>query len=185
MKKNKRNFDIFHSQLDLPFLETDNKLLEEIFQTLDSKFGLKKDSNQKIIDLGAGNGNIVIFSALNYSIKSYGIEIDSSLVKETKIYIQSLKKNRTFKKRLFTKIKIKSGDFYLLNLKKYDFIYIYSLPTMHKYLNHILITAKKGAIIISHKYKFDIFNSFLKNKYELAHNKEKQEIFTFFYEKIL
>lgn len=185
MKKNKRNFDIFHSQLDLPFLETDHEFLEEIFQTLESKFGLKKNSNQKFVDLGAGNGNIVIFSALHYGIKSYGIEIDSSLVKETKIYIQSLKKKGTFKKRLVRNIKIKFGDFYQLNLKKYDFIYIYSLPTMQKYLKHVFNTAKIGAIIISHKYKFDIFSSFLKNKFKLAHNKDKQEIFTFFYEKIL
>lgn len=185
MKKNKRNFDIFHSQLDLPFLETDNKLIEEIFQTLESKFGLKKNSNQKMIDLGAGKGNIVIFSALHYGIKSYGIEIDNNLVKEAELRIQSFKKSRTFKQRLFKKIKIISSDFYLINLKKYDFIYIYSLPSMHKYLNHIFTTAKKEAIFISHKYKFDIFSSFLKNKFKLTHNKNKQEIFTFFYEKFL
>ena len=140
MKKNKRNFDIFHSQLDLPFLETDNELLEEIFQTLESKFGLKKNSNQKFVDLGAGNGNIVIYTALNYNIKSYGIEIDHNLINEAKIKIKSLKKEGIYNKSLLKKIKIKLGDFYLLNLEDYDFIYIYSLPSMQKFLMTIFLS---------------------------------------------
>jgi len=185
LRRKEKNFWKLHSQLDLPFLETDNGFLAEIFQTLECKFGLESNSGQKMIDLGAGNGNVIIYAALNYNIKSYGIEIDINLVNEAKLRIQSFKKSGTFKKRLLSKIKIKPGDFYLHNLKNYDFIFIYSLPTMHKYLNHIFATAKEGAIIISHKYKFDIFSSFLKLKYELAHYKDKQLIFTFFYEKIL
>ena len=105
MKKNKRNFDIFHSQLDLPFLETDNRFLPEIFQILEYNFSLESNSKQKIIDLGAGNGNVVIYAALNYNIKSYGIEIDNNLVTETKIRIQSFKKSGTSNKKLLRKMK--------------------------------------------------------------------------------
>jgi len=184
LKKKQKIFDIFHSQLDLPFLETDNELLEEIFQTLESKFGLKKNSNQKFVDLGAGNGNIVIYTALNYNIKSYGIEIDHNLINEAKIKIKSLKKEGIYNKSLLKKIKIKLGDFYLLNLEDYDFIYIYSLPSMQKFLQHVFITTKKGAIIISHKYHLEGFKYLLKNEYRLAHKNGKQEIYSFFYKKI-
>ena len=171
--------------MDLPFLVTDYQLLGDIFNTLEHQFGLIKNSNQKFIDLGAGNGDIVIFSAINYGIQSHGIEIDPTLIQEANQRILALKHEGNFKNKLLKKITIKLGDFYWHNLRRYDFIYIYSLPTMQKYLKHVFSTAKKGAIIISHKYKFDIFSSFLKNKSKLAHKEDKQEIFTFFYKKIL
>jgi len=185
LKKNKRNFDIFHSQLELPFLETYYEFLEEIFQTLESKFGLKKNSNQKFVDLGAGNGKVVIYTALNYNIKSYGFEINQNLTNEAEIKIKSLKKEGNYKKKLLRKMKIKLGDFFLLNLKDYDFIYIFSLPSMQKFLTHIFNTVKKGTIIISHKYPLVGFNSILKYEYRLAHKNDKQEICTFFYKNIL
>jgi len=179
------NFEKFHSQLDLPFLETEEQFIKEIFETLEFKFGLKRNSNQKLVDLGAGNGSIIIFSALSYGIKSYGVEIDHILVKETKQHIESLKESRTLKIRQFRNIKIKVGDFYHQNLKKFDFIYIYTLPSMHKYLNHVFLTAKKGTILISHKYKLKNFNAYLKYEHWLAHEKDTQKVFTYFYRKFL
>lgn len=179
------NFEKLHSQLDLPFLETDIKFIKEIFQTLQYKFGLKSNSKQNLIDLGAGNGSIVIFSALNYNIKSFGVEINQKLINEAISRIRSLKKEGGNKKRLFRNIKLKLGDFYLLNLNGYNYIYIYSLPSMHKYLKHVFSTAKKGAIFISHKYPLEGFKSILKDEYRLEHEIAKQKLYTFFYKKIL
>jgi len=178
------NFEKFHSLLDLPFLETDNKSINEIFQILQYKFGLMSNSKQKLIDLGAGNGSIVIFATLNHNIKSYGFEINQKLISEANNRIRLLKKQGTYNKRLFRKIKLKLGDFYLLNLNDYDYIYIYSLPSMQKYLKHVFRTAKKGAIFISHKYPLEGFESFLKNEYRLEHENTKQKLYTFFYKKI-
>lgn len=183
MKKKEKDFSKFHSQLELPFLETNTEFLREIFRILELEFGLKYGSNQKFIDLGAGNGNIVIYAALNYSIKAVGIEINQNLKSEADIRIKLLKKDGNYKKRLFKKINIKLGDFFIHNLKKFDYIYIYSFPSMHKYLKHIFRTAKIGAVIISHKYKLENFETFLDNKYILPHKCDKQVFFTFFYEK--
>ena len=59
----KKNYDRFHSQLALPFLETNRELLKELFETLELKFGLKKQSKQQFIDLGSGDGRIMIYAA--------------------------------------------------------------------------------------------------------------------------
>ena len=179
----KNNFLRIQSQLDLPYLETNYKMLVSIFKTLESQFGLKRQSNQKFIDLGSGNGRIIIYSALNYQIKSVGVEINSSLIKETKDHIISLKKEKKYNKKLLRKIIIKTADFYALNLKSYDFVYIYSLPTMHRYLNHLFKTVKLGAIIISHKFPFKDFSSYLKLEYALEHAMGEEGISTFFYKK--
>ena len=169
MKKKQKNFEKFHSQLDLPFLETENKFIKEIFETLELKFGLESNSKQKFIDLGAGNGIVVIYTALNYNIKSHGIEINQNLIIEANIRIKSLIKEGNFKKKIFKNLKIKLGNFYLLNLKDYEFIYIYSIPSMQKFLKHVFNTARKRAIIISHKYPQinldDILQTALYNNY--------------------
>ncbi|MHA2325515.1 MAG: hypothetical protein ACXACB_08945, partial [Promethearchaeota archaeon] len=61
-----KDYENFLSQLELPYLETKNYYLHQIFKTLEQKFGLVKNSQQVFIDLGFGNGQVVIFSALNY-----------------------------------------------------------------------------------------------------------------------
>ena len=180
----KKDSSYITSQLELPFLETSPDLLEEIFHTLRDKFGLYKNSNQKLIDLGAGNGTVIIYSALNYNIESFGIEINPNLIDETKKRIRILKVKHNHKRRTLKNIKLELGDFYQKNLKKFDFIYIYSLPTMQKYLKHVFFTTKKGAIIISHKYPLNGLNSYLKLDYELIQKKGNKEFTTYFYSRL-
>ncbi len=180
----KKDSSYIFSQLELPFLETPPDLLEEIFHILRDRFGLKRNSNQKMIDLGAGNGTVIIYSALNYNIESFGIEINSNLIDETKTRIRILKVKHNHKRSILKNIKIELGDFYQKNLKKFDFIYIYSLPTMQKYLKHVFFTAKKGAIIISHKYPLNGLNSYLKLDYELIQKKGNKEFTTYFYSRL-
>lgn len=172
------------SQLDLPFLETNQIHLPQIFSILAEKFGLKNNSNQLFLDLGAGNGSVVIFSAVNYNIRSKGIEIDPLLVEEAKYTIRALRSQKVLNKRIVKKIKIVQGDFYELDLKNYDYIYIYSLPTMQKYLKHVFKTARLGVIIISHMYPLRDFEKDLQLEFELNHNGENHKNITYFYRKV-
>ncbi len=95
-----REYEKLHAQLELPFLETKRKYLPEIFNTLENQFVLMKYSKQILIDLGSGNGQVVIFSALNYGIKSVGIEIDPVQIREAINIIKSLKRGITQKKEI-------------------------------------------------------------------------------------
>ncbi|MHA1490650.1 MAG: class I SAM-dependent methyltransferase [Promethearchaeota archaeon] len=179
-----KNFYKINSQLALPFLGTKQEFLKQIFETLSLKFGLVNYSNQRFIDLGSGDGRIIIYSTLNYGIKSTGIEINSDLIKEAQERVKSLKKEKKIKKGLVRKIKNINGDFFEQDLVKYDFIYIYGLPTVEKFLKHIFLTAKNKAVIISYEYPFKVLKSCLKLVYRLDHKNENQEASTFFYRKI-
>jgi SAM-dependent methyltransferase len=181
----KSNFFNISTQLELPFLETNRNLIYSIFNTLKNKFGLEEHSNQRLIDLGAGNGRIIIHSALNYDIESVGIEINSDLINEAKEFIKSLRKENIHQKKLFKKIKFIHGDLYKVDLRDFDFIYIYSFPPMQKYLRHVFMTAKKGSILISYKYPLDGFENLLKFNYELMNETKDQIVSTFFYKLIL
>jgi SAM-dependent methyltransferase len=177
----KKDFHKLSCQLELPFLETKQIHFITIFRALKEQFGLKNDSKQLFIDLGSGNGQVIIYSAINYGIRSVGIEIDPILIKEAKNSIEDLKKYQKFRKSQFKKIRIIRGNFYQQNLKDFDYIYIYSLPTMQKYLNHVFQTAKCGAIIISHIYPIQKLNQFLELRYKLEHDNVDQKAYTFFY----
>ena len=179
-----KDFIKMYSQLDLPFQETKEIYLKKIFKTLEKEFDLKENSKQSFIDLGSGNGRIIIYSAINYRIRSIGIEIDPILIKEAKNSIRLLREAKTFEKKLLNKITLIHGNFYTHSLKKYDFIYIYSLPTMQKYLKHVFKTAQNGSIIISHIYPLKNLNIYLELKLKLEFDKEDKETFTFFYRRI-
>ena len=167
----KHNYNEIQSQLALPYLSSHEGVLEGIFNILESKFHLKKKSNQSFIDLGSGNGNVVIYSGINYSIKSIGIEINENLIKEAKDLIKSL----NWRQRRY--IRIMRGDLFQYNLEKYDFIYIFSLPSMQKFLDHVFRTAKKGAVVISYKYSLSNMDKLLK----LAHESKIKNIEVYFY----
>ncbi len=181
LKKNRGNF---LSELQLPFAETPLDLLEEIFHILQVKFALARNSNQKLVDLGAGNGQIIIYSALNYGIKSFGIEINENLIIEANQRIKMLKREKKYKKKLFRKIKLINKDFFYISLKNYDFIYIFSLPTMQKFLKHVFLTAKTGAIVISFKYPLNNFEKILKLLYKLELKDGQQDVNTYYYVKL-
>ncbi|MFX1389454.1 MAG: class I SAM-dependent methyltransferase [Promethearchaeota archaeon] len=183
MRKKQTNFNIFQSQLKLPYLNTNYTLLPEIFELLELNFDLKRSSRQKFIDLGSGDGNICIFITLNYDIRSYGIEIDQNLIIEAECKINLFRKENDYAKSQLKKVKFIHGDFYDLKLKKYDFIYIYSLPSMQKFLKHVFNTVKKKAIIISHKHPLKDFTSILKEEYTLPHKYTEQELYTYYYKK--
>jgi len=167
-----KDYRKFVSKLSLPYLGTPQEAIPRIFKTLNEKFNLKHNSSQQLIDLGSGNGRIVIFSAINYGIKSVGIEIDENLIEETYEAIKSLKREKKICRKLTKLIEIRNEDLFMQNLQNYDFIYIFSLPSMQKSLNHVLITAKTDAIVISFKYKLKGFESYLHYEYclQIKHN---------------
>jgi len=183
MSKKIKKYDI-HSQLKLPFLETNQDFLNDIFRILELNFGLKRRSKQKLIDLGSGNGRVIIYSALTYGIKSVGIEINENLVKEAKSNVKSVKSKNSSDKKDIKQIQIVSGDFFQYSLVRYDYIYIFSLPTMHEFLQHVFHTARTGATIISHKYPLtQKFFTSLRLDYTLKHDVENPEISTYYYTK--
>jgi SAM-dependent methyltransferase len=172
------------SQLSLPYLETPQEIIPKIFRVLERRFNLKHNSSQKFIDLGSGNGQIVIYTALNYRIKSFGVEINETLLLEAKEKIKILRKRNRKMHKLVKLIKIRNIDLFKVNLHDYDYIYIYSLPTMHKYLNHVFKSAKRHSVITSFMYELKGFDSYLQYKdiLEIKHDNKVWKVY--FYIKI-
>lgn len=178
----KNNNYIFYSELALPYLESNEKVIEKIFKNLQNKFNLVSNSNQRFIDLGAGDGTVIIHSALRYNIESVGIEIKPSLINECNNRIDLLKENSNELQSRLQKVKMIQGDLFQQTLESFDFVYIFSLPTMQRFLNHVFRTARKGAIFISYKYPLEDF-PYLNQKDKMEIRIKDKNVCVYFYNK--
>lgn len=100
----------------------------------------KVTNGEKMVDLGSGDGKVVIAFAKK-GVKSFGIEIDPTLVK--------LGKHNIRKNRLIDKAEIILGDFWTHPLNSYDIITIYGLNSiMGRLERKFQEEAKNGARIL-------------------------------------
>lgn len=173
--------DVIGTQLALPFQETDEIHLKEIFDELEECFNLIKDSNQRLLDLGAGNGKVIFYSALNYGIKAVGIEINHNLVLEAKRHLKILKLQKKYPKERFKKIKIKEGDIFEEGVSDYDYIYVFSLPTFNMFLRDLLVRSKDSVVLICYKYPLSNMEEIIELKKEVIHHHPKKDVKSYFY----
>ena len=115
---------------------------------LDSLFGLLRENRvQKIVDLGSGDGRVVI-DFLKAGFDSYGIEINPLLVLWSKIKIKKLK----------LRAHISWGNFWRKNLSEFDAIFIFQFKTANKLLGHVKDMEQLIMILICNRKGFSRFS---------------------------
>lgn len=145
------------------FVPSNKRALEKIFSNLSFK------KNQRFIDLGSGDGRVVLYIAKKYKIKALGLEINPLLLLYSKI-----------KAKIF---KIKNAEFLRVNLIKdnwpsADIIYLFLIPKLiFKIKKELKKRLDDGSLIISHGFSIDNFNKYLINKIN------NQPFPTYFYKK--
>ena len=113
-----------------PNIASDKRIVDKALSLIDAKPG------QKLIDLGCGFGKVLKIARNNYKLKVYGCEISPlpyliSKIQFHNIYYQSATN---------------------INLKKYDIIFCYLLPSLIKKIEPLLVYAisqNKKVIAIS------------------------------------
>ncbi|MGC8776245.1 MAG: class I SAM-dependent methyltransferase [Minisyncoccia bacterium] len=136
----------------LPSFKTKNNLiLKNVFEIL-KKEGL---TSGKFIDLGSGDGRVVIeFAKNNY--EAFGIEINPILILISKIKIKLNKINNA---------KIIWGNFWDPNFNDFDIIYLYQYNLVNNILeNKIKKESKLNTIIISNSFEFKNLNLIKKSQ---------------------
>ncbi|MEN7982440.1 MAG: methyltransferase domain-containing protein [Nanoarchaeota archaeon] len=124
-----------------PYEGTGKKKIEDIIELANVK---KED---KIVDLGSGDGRIVIaFGKLG--IEAHGFEINPLLVLVSKYKIKKMKLNNVF---------IHWKSFWKENLEKYDVIILFQYKTLMKKIEDKLKKELKFSRIISYHWKFPNF----------------------------
>ncbi len=133
------------SQSQLPYLPTPIAAIKRLFNYLDDHSLLKKD--MKLVDLGAGDGRIILYSAEHYGLDSVGVEINEELIQSA---LQKIAQ-----KGIDDRCRVVEQDFYNFDISGFDIIFLFVLPSNHKYLKHVIETIKEGALVITVRYGID------------------------------
>jgi cyclopropane fatty-acyl-phospholipid synthase-like methyltransferase len=142
---------------DIPYVPSIPERIETMFELIEVSPG------QKSLDLGAGDGRVVIEFAKR-GLDAIGIEIDPNLVKLA---------NKNIKEAgLEEKVQVFEKDFWDEDFSKYDVITIYGITDIMKRLEekfeHEL---KPGTLVVSNGFRLPYWEPFAKHKFVYAYKK--------------
>jgi SAM-dependent methyltransferase len=121
---------------EVPFITSpDNVTLEML-----SSAGVKKGDH--VIDLGSGDGRIVILAAKKFEATGLGVDIDPSLVEKSKTNARNA--------GVADKVEFKVQDLFKTDLTPATVITMYLLPEFNLQLRPALLALKPGTRVVSH-----------------------------------
>ena len=125
-----------------PYVPTPWPILDEMLKLADIKKG------EYLIDLGSGDGRLVIEAAKRYGAQGHGIDIQEKLVK--------LATDNAAKGGVSDRVKFIVGDLFQTDLSKADVVTVYLLPSiMDKLVPKLLKELRPGTRIVSHDYALE------------------------------
>ncbi len=130
---------------EAPYLPTPSYVIEEMLRMA------KPKSGELLIDLGCGDGRILILAAKKYKCRCRGYEVDPRLVR------LSLKKAK--EEGVANLVEVIECDIFEAYISDADIITIYLSPTIMRRIKFKLETeAKEGARIVCHDYPIPGWN---------------------------
>lgn len=121
---------------EVPFITSpDNVTLEML-----SSAGVKRGDH--VIDLGSGDGRIVILAAKRFEATGLGVEIDPTLVEKSKANARNA--------GVADKVEFRVQDLFKTDLAPATVITMYLLPEFNLQLRPALLALKPGTRIVSH-----------------------------------
>lgn len=101
-----------------------------------------------VVDLGSGDGVIVLTAAKQFDARGVGVDIDPTLVKSSNAEAKKL--------GIDSRVSFQVQDVFKTDLSRASVITLYLLPSMMSNLRaKIFLEAKPGTRVVSHDYTFD------------------------------
>ncbi len=125
----------------------------------------KLKKNQKFVDLGSGDGRLVLKAVEQYGVLGIGVEMNPFLVWYSRLWAKLRRQDR---------VVYICGSLFDYPLSQCDVIYFFLLPkTMKKMVPRIRSECRKGTLIISHGFEAHGLKKF--------HQIEEGRFWTYFY----
>ncbi len=122
-----------------PYVPTPTVIVAELLKLAEIK------ANDFVIDLGSGDGRLVITAAKQFGARGWGIEYQEHLVK--------LSNENAQKEGVGERVKFIQGDLFKANLQEANVVTLYLLPgTVTKLIPKFLDELKPGTRVVSHDY---------------------------------
>lgn len=141
---------VFSSIMGAPYVPTKQKDIDKILE----KAGLKK--NQFFLELGSGDGRVVMEAVEKYRVNGRGIDINPIL-----IWYSNFKAHY----RKLSDVKFIRENIFNTDLSNVDVLYVFLMPQLiKKLLPKITGEVKKGTLLISHGFVIHELDRKLINK---------------------
>ncbi|HEY4374354.1 MAG TPA: methyltransferase domain-containing protein [Burkholderiales bacterium] len=126
-------------ELDVPYVTTPQNVVDAMLELAGAKPG------DTLLDLGSGDGRIVITAAQRHGIRGVGIEIDPRLISQARENAQAA--------QVTDKAAFREDDLFSTDLSGYSVITLYLLPDVNMKLRPALQKLKPGTRIVSHDWE--------------------------------
>ncbi|MGE5294454.1 MAG: SAM-dependent methyltransferase [Solirubrobacterales bacterium] len=123
---------------DVIFVPTPPHVVEKMLEVA------KVTKNDRVYDLGCGDGRIPVFAAKKYGCKAWGFDVDPKRIQES---LENVKANGVDKL-----VTIQQKDIFKLDLSDANVVTLYLLPGLNAKLVPQLDKLKPGSRIVSHDF---------------------------------
>ena len=123
---------------DTPYVQTPQNVVDKMLEIA------KVTSRDYVIDLGSGDGRLVITAARKYGARGFGVDLNRSLV--------NLANRNSAKAGVASRAVFYERDLHETELTRADVITIYLLPEVNLMVRPRLLALKPGTRIVSHDY---------------------------------
>jgi SAM-dependent methyltransferase len=123
-------------ELDVPYVTTPANVVDAMLQLAEV------GPNDRLLDLGSGDGRIVITAARRFGISALGIEIDPTLVE--------LSRKNASREGVAEQARFIVADLMTADLSRFNVITMYLLPDVNLLLRPKLRRLPAGTRIVSH-----------------------------------
>jgi SAM-dependent methyltransferase len=122
-----------------PYVPTPWKIVDEMLKLADIR------ADDFVVDLGSGDGRLVISAAERFGARGYGVDIDPALVK--------LANEKAAQAGVARRVRFEQRDLFETSLGEATVLTLYLLPhTVTRLVPRILAEMKPGARVVSHDY---------------------------------
>lgn len=125
---------------DTPYVQTPQNVVDKMLEI--AKVGPK----DFVIDLGSGDGRMIITAAKKHGARGFGVDLDQRLVK--------LSNANAAKAGVADRAVFYARDLHETDLTKADVLTIYLLPEVNLTVRPRLLDLKPGTRVVSHDYDF-------------------------------
>jgi cyclopropane fatty-acyl-phospholipid synthase-like methyltransferase len=121
-----------------PYVQSPMEVVERMLWLAQPKRG------EYLVDLGSGDGRIVVEAARRYGARGLGVDLDPRLVK--------LAESNARKAGVDAQAKFAVGDLFEIDFSSADIVSAYLLPEVNLKIRPKLLAMKPGTRIVTHDY---------------------------------
>jgi SAM-dependent methyltransferase len=125
---------------DTPYVQTPQVVVDKMLEMA------KVTSKDYLVDLGSGDGRLIITAAKKYGARGFGVDLNKSLV--------TLSNRNAAKAGVANRAVFYEQDLHDTDITKADVLTIYLLPEVNLMVRPRILALKPGTRLVSHDYGF-------------------------------